>query len=208
MPRPELAFCVDLGAKQHDEKRKIEPEQEHDHRSERAISRVITAEVRDVERKGGRGEQPNQGGEYRARADPLPLRGRATWAVAVEQREKTEYQEREQRPARHPDDEFKLLRVSRIVKQDRHIDDGEQYDDAANYPQQCEYESAQIVVQQAVALGFVIGNVKSRKHCLGQRHHAPNRKSETDDKAPAEQLAGGFGKPVDLADDEIIGLGR
>jgi hypothetical protein len=62
----------------------------------------------------------------------------------------------------------------------------------------------QIEAQQTAALGFVVGNVKSGKHCLGQRHHTPNRKSETDDKAPAEQPAGGFGKAVNLADDAFI----
>ena len=54
----QLELGVELCAEQHDVEGEIEPEEKHDHRAERAVSRVVMGKIRDVEREAGRGEQP------------------------------------------------------------------------------------------------------------------------------------------------------
>ena len=58
---------VDLGAEQHDVERDIKPEQQHDHRAERAVDPVVIGEVRHIVREARRSDEPHDGGEYRAR---------------------------------------------------------------------------------------------------------------------------------------------
>ena len=71
-----LHLAVDLRAKQDAEGAQEQPEVEDDDTGERAVGGRVAAERRHVERERERAEQPQDGGDQRARRDPGPARGR------------------------------------------------------------------------------------------------------------------------------------
>src|SRR6476620_2911102 len=85
--RLQLKLGINLGAKQDDVERDVEPEQQNDDGAKRPIEPIVVGEVRYVEREGRRSDQPNRHGEKRADAHPVPFGAAAARAIAVEERE-------------------------------------------------------------------------------------------------------------------------
>ncbi len=100
------------------------------------------------------------------------------------------------------------LEIAGIGEQDRHIDDGEQHDHAADDAGEREDEGAQIEAEKASPLLLLIGDVERREDRLGERHDAPQREPDAQAEAPAERPVRAFGEVADLLNDDVVGLRR
>src|SRR5262245_14346840 len=107
--RLELEFGVELRAEQDDVERHVEPEQQYHHGAERSVDPVVIGEVRHVEGKAGRSDQPRNRREHGTHADPMPFRGPAARTVTVEKRQEEEDKERKERPASDTDGELESV---------------------------------------------------------------------------------------------------
>ena len=100
-----LGFGIDLGPGQHDDRGKPHPHQEADDRAQRAIGRVIAAEVRHIPRQQQGADNPDAGGNGAAPRDPSPLRPLAAGPKAVETGEGEQDGDKQERPAQQAQQE-------------------------------------------------------------------------------------------------------
>ena len=78
--------------------------------------------------------------------------------------------------------------VAEQAEPDRHVDDGEHHDHAAENADEREGEGAEIELEQASPLGLLIGDVQRREQRLGSGGGAPKGEQKADREAPAEGL--------------------
>src|SRR5205807_2166011 len=73
-PPAPLELGVELGAEENDCVGDPQPDEEHDHASQRTVSLVVRAEVGDIERERSRSDDPAQHAENTAGGDPAKAR--------------------------------------------------------------------------------------------------------------------------------------
>ena len=182
-----LELGIELGSEQQDVAREIEPGQRHHDRTERAVGRIVIAEIGDVDPETDRQRQPHQRREQRTRRQPYPARILPRRAIAVQRRRRARPGQCQQQigdELPEHDDRIGRLRKHRLEIAERR--DRDQRQDRHKHGGGGDAERQHIEPYETACFLLLIHDIERGDH--GARPIARAKQRETDRKQQAEAL--------------------
>src|SRR5579864_2109901 len=199
-----IKLCPNKG----DVRAQIEPEQQDNNGAERAVSLVVSPNLRDVDSESYGAQNPKRRRHHRSPTDPSPFWFSPVRGIVIDDGQCNDDDPGQNRPADKRDDITPSVghrQKGECCRQ--HRDEGERRG-AKKRESAGQRQGTQVETNEAALLFLAIADVDGGHQDRRRGPRAPKRKQHTGDKANAEPAWRALDKDLEPRSNELDGFGR